>query len=257
MTRRVVDLWSPAIGASGTVIVYGHWGRPVLVFPSEEGRAVRLRDQRDGRRGRRPAGRRPGQALLRRQLRRRTPGRTAASRSRSAPAGTAPTSRGSSTRSSPFIHDDCGGPREIAHHRRAAWAPTTPRTSPCGAPTCSRWRCACPATTTRRTWHGWGEQGDALYFQNPIALRRRAWTATTWTGCAAGVRCCWSCGQGMWEDTTGSLASTRAFAGAAGGEGHPARAGRLGVRRRARLAVVAAPAGPPPAPVLLSAGGRR
>ena len=37
--RRVVDLFSPAIGASGTVIAYGHWGRPVLVFPSEDGRA--------------------------------------------------------------------------------------------------------------------------------------------------------------------------------------------------------------------------
>ena len=34
-----VDLWSPAIGAAGTVIAYGHWGRPVLVFPAEMGRA--------------------------------------------------------------------------------------------------------------------------------------------------------------------------------------------------------------------------
>ena len=29
----------PAIGASGTVLAYGHWGRPVLVFPSEAGEA--------------------------------------------------------------------------------------------------------------------------------------------------------------------------------------------------------------------------
>jgi esterase/lipase superfamily enzyme len=33
-------LWSPAIGSSGDVIAYGHWGRPVLVFPSEAGKAV-------------------------------------------------------------------------------------------------------------------------------------------------------------------------------------------------------------------------
>jgi len=39
MNRRVVDLWAPAIGASGTVLAYGHWGAPVLVFPSEAGRA--------------------------------------------------------------------------------------------------------------------------------------------------------------------------------------------------------------------------
>ena len=39
MRRRTVDLWSPAIGAPGTVIAYGHWGRPVLVFPHENGGA--------------------------------------------------------------------------------------------------------------------------------------------------------------------------------------------------------------------------
>ena len=40
MRRDVYDLYSPAIGASGSVIAYGHWGRPLLVFPSEQGRAV-------------------------------------------------------------------------------------------------------------------------------------------------------------------------------------------------------------------------
>ena len=40
MNREVADLWSGAIGAAGTVIRYGHWGRAVLVFPSEQGRAV-------------------------------------------------------------------------------------------------------------------------------------------------------------------------------------------------------------------------
>ncbi len=39
MTGAVTELWSDAIGAAGTVIRYGHWGRPVLVFPSEQGRA--------------------------------------------------------------------------------------------------------------------------------------------------------------------------------------------------------------------------
>jgi esterase/lipase superfamily enzyme len=40
MRRRTVDLWSPAIGAAGSVIAYGHWGRPVLVFPHEMGNAA-------------------------------------------------------------------------------------------------------------------------------------------------------------------------------------------------------------------------
>jgi esterase/lipase superfamily enzyme len=33
------SLYSPAIGADGNVVVHGHYGRPVLVFPSESGSA--------------------------------------------------------------------------------------------------------------------------------------------------------------------------------------------------------------------------
>ena len=39
MSEQVAQLWSDAIVASGTVVRYGHWGRPVLVFPAEQGRA--------------------------------------------------------------------------------------------------------------------------------------------------------------------------------------------------------------------------
>ncbi|MEO5576626.1 MAG: alpha/beta hydrolase-fold protein, partial [Gaiellaceae bacterium] len=39
MKRREETLWSPAIGAEGNVIAYGHWGRPLLAFPSQEGPA--------------------------------------------------------------------------------------------------------------------------------------------------------------------------------------------------------------------------
>src|SRR4029077_18431797 len=39
VNREMTELWSAALGASGTLIRYGHWGRPVLVFPSEQGRA--------------------------------------------------------------------------------------------------------------------------------------------------------------------------------------------------------------------------
>jgi esterase/lipase superfamily enzyme len=37
--RRTFDLWSPAIGAAGSVVAFGHFGRPVLVFPHEMGNA--------------------------------------------------------------------------------------------------------------------------------------------------------------------------------------------------------------------------
>ena len=39
MTGRHAELYSPAIGSSGSVVAYGHWGRPVLAFPAEGGRA--------------------------------------------------------------------------------------------------------------------------------------------------------------------------------------------------------------------------
>jgi esterase/lipase superfamily enzyme len=37
--RHQVELDAPGLPRPGTVIRYGHWGRPVLVFPSEAGRA--------------------------------------------------------------------------------------------------------------------------------------------------------------------------------------------------------------------------
>lgn len=39
MDRVHVDLEAPGLNRPGAVIRYGHWGRPVLVFPSESGRA--------------------------------------------------------------------------------------------------------------------------------------------------------------------------------------------------------------------------
>src|SRR4051794_20646192 len=41
MRRDQLELHSPWIGA-GTVIAYGHWGRPVVMFPAEGGRAWEL-----------------------------------------------------------------------------------------------------------------------------------------------------------------------------------------------------------------------
>jgi esterase/lipase superfamily enzyme len=68
------------------------------------------------------------------------------------------------------------------------------------------------------TWRGWGEQGDALYFNNP----------TAYVGNLHGDHLEWLrsrlslllvCGQGQWEDTTGSLESTRRMAHLLGEKG--------------------------------------
>jgi esterase/lipase superfamily enzyme len=39
MNGRHHSLWSPAIGAEASVLSYGHWGRPLLAFPSQQGPA--------------------------------------------------------------------------------------------------------------------------------------------------------------------------------------------------------------------------
>lgn len=60
-------------------------------------------------------------------------------------------------------------------------------------------------------WNGWGERGDATYFNNPM----------DYVGHVGGDHLDWLrsrvsillvCGQGQWEDTTGALDSSRAFA---------------------------------------------
>ena len=59
MTRRAIEI------DGGTVLSYGHYGRPVVVFPSEEGEAHDWEERGHGRRGRRTARSGQGEALLR------------------------------------------------------------------------------------------------------------------------------------------------------------------------------------------------
>ena len=44
MRRDEWQVWSPTLGASGHVVAYGHWGRPVLYFPCEGGSAHDMED---------------------------------------------------------------------------------------------------------------------------------------------------------------------------------------------------------------------
>jgi len=44
--RVHVELEMPGLDRAGTVVRYGHWGRPVLVFPAEQGRAWDFEDNR-------------------------------------------------------------------------------------------------------------------------------------------------------------------------------------------------------------------
>ena len=142
---------------------------PGARVPVRAGPGLGLREQRHGRRGRGPDRRRPGQALLRRLAPTTPPGRTGRCRSRSGPAGTATTSAGSLDQVVPWIRR-----RTAAAGRRSPplgcslGAFHAAQLRAAARATCSRWRCACPATTTRPRWHAWGERGDATYFNNPI-----------------------------------------------------------------------------------------
>ena len=67
---------------------------------------------------------------------------------------------------------------------------------------------------------GWGDRGDGLYFNNPMAYVANlhgdhlAWLRGR-------VHLTLVCGQGQWEDTTGALASTLAFGALLAGKAIP------------------------------------
>jgi esterase/lipase superfamily enzyme len=60
-------------------------------------------------------------------------------------------------------------------------------------------------------WDGWGERGDAAYFNNPMDyVAHLGGDHLEWL--RGQVSLLLVCGQGQWEDTTGSLEATRRFA---------------------------------------------
>ncbi len=60
-------------------------------------------------------------------------------------------------------------------------------------------------------WDGWGERGDATYFNNPMDyVAHLDGGYLDWL--RGRVSLVLVCGQGQWEDTTGALVSTRRFA---------------------------------------------
>jgi esterase/lipase superfamily enzyme len=218
MNRRVVDLWAPAIGASGTVLAYGHWGRPVLVFPSEAGRAGDFESN----------GMIDAVADLVEQGRVKLycvdshdaqswsdPGLPLEERARR---------HGEYEgwildQVVPWIHEDCGGLVPIATVGASMGAFHAVNFALKHAHVFPQ-ALALSGNYDPTSWHGWGEQGEQLYFNNPTAyvrnlhgehlewLRRQVWLVLV-------------CGQGMWEDTTGAQASTSALAGLLAEKGVP------------------------------------
>jgi esterase/lipase superfamily enzyme len=109
----------------------------------------------------------------------------------------------------PWIFEDCGGPRDImvsgcsfgAYHaanfalKRADLFPVA----------------LCQSGVYDVSVVGWGERGDATYFNNPMDyVPNLEGDHLVWL--RDRVRIQLVCGQGRWEDTTGALESTKAFA---------------------------------------------
>jgi esterase/lipase superfamily enzyme len=207
--RERVELYSPAIGAAGEVIAYGHYGRPLLAFPSQEGHAAdyEQRGMIDAIAWLIEAGRVKVYCV-------------SSYDSASWHDGSLPLDERARRHGRyedwllqqvvPFVHADCGGFQEIlvtgpsfgAYHaanvalRRADLFPLA----------------LCLSGVYDVSVVGWGEPGDATYFQNPMS-----YVAHLHDGHLDWLRSRLSlllvCGQGQWEDTTGALESTRAFAG--------------------------------------------
>jgi esterase/lipase superfamily enzyme len=204
MRRDQVDL------GPGSLIAYGHYGRPVLVFPSEQGRAWDFENNGmvDAVADLIDAGRvklycvDSGDAYT--WSDRSVPLEERARRHdeyeswvRSAVAG--------------WIADDCGGSLEIATlgcslgaYHAVNFALKSAHVFP--------FAMGFSGNYDPTTWHAWGDQGDSTYFNNPMAyvanlegghldwLRER-------------VSLLLVVGQGAWEvDPTGALPSTHALA---------------------------------------------
>jgi esterase/lipase superfamily enzyme len=207
MNRRQLTLPAPAIGAEGEVLAYGDWGRPLLVFPSEQGHPTdyedrgmiaavghlidegRLKvycaDSYDG-----ASWHAPGLSLEDR-ARRHTlyedwiVGRVV-----------------------PWIFEDCGGPQEImttgcsfgAYHA-ANFVLKRADLFPLGI---------CQSGVYDISVLGGGERGETFYFNNPMDyVTNLQGDHLNWLRSRVGLVLV--CGQGQWEDTTGALASTTAF----------------------------------------------
>ena len=208
MRREQLRLWSNSIGSDGNIIAYGHHGRPLLVFPSERGNVMDYEDRQmidsvahlidegrlkvycidsfDSASWSRPDIDLEERARLHGLYEDWVINQVV-----------------------PWIHGDCRGALDImttgcsfgAYHaanfalKRADLFPLA----------------ICQSGVYEISNIGHGNRGDAFYFNNPMDyVANLEGDHLQWL--RGRVSILLICGQGQWEDTTGSLASTKAFA---------------------------------------------
>jgi esterase/lipase superfamily enzyme len=121
-------------------------------------------------------------------------------------------------RVAPFVREDCGGSAEIAltgcslgAYHAANFALKRADLFPLAI---------CLSGVYDVSGLGWGERGDATYFNNPADyVEHLHGEHLDWLRSRASLLLV--CGQGQWEDTTGALESTKRFAGALARKGIP------------------------------------
>ena len=215
MNGHHISLWSPAIGAEGSVVAYGHWGRPLLAFPSQEGPAWQYEER----------------GMIEAVADLIEAGRVKVYAVDSFDSGS--WYRGDLPLEEraykhelyedwivnqvvPFIRDDTGGAGEMmvtgvsfgAYHaanfalRHADLFPLA----------------ICQSGVYDVSVVAGGERGDAVYFQNPADyVAHLGGDHLDWL--RGHVNLVLVCGQGAWEDSTGALESTRRFAAQLGEKG--------------------------------------
>jgi esterase/lipase superfamily enzyme len=215
MRRDFYSVYSPLIDGEGSVVAYGHYGRPMVVFPSEQGAAYDY--ENNGMIG-------AISHLI-------DEGRVKVYCVDSFDKGTwnddsVPLEERARRHEAyedwvvnhvmPLIHNDCGGFAEAiatgcsfgAYHaanlclKRADLFPLA----------------ICQSGVYDITHMGWGEPGDAVYFNNPMSyVTHMDGDHLDWI--RNRVSLVLVAGQGQWEDTTGALDSTKRFAAVLGEKG--------------------------------------
>ena len=208
MRRDHVGLHAPAIGGDGALIAYGHYGRPLLVFPSEQGRAWDFENNGmigaiswlidDGRVKVYCVDSFDAGSWTRNDL---------------ALEDRARMHEGYEdwivNRVVPWIDSDCGGRDDIITTGCSFGAYHAANFALKRADLFSVAICLSGVYDVSRV--GWGPPGDSVYFNNPMDyVAHLGGDHLDWLRSRVGIVLV--CGQGRWEDTTGALESTRAFA---------------------------------------------
>jgi esterase/lipase superfamily enzyme len=206
------ELHSPAIGASGAVEVHGHYGRPLLAFGAERSDAGEW--EREGM----VAALAPLLEAGRVKLYTVDAFDAASWSARDKPLEERARAHGRweswlLDQVLPFIHGDVAGPQDVivtgvslgAFHA-ANLALRHAHSFPLAICLSGNYE---PAN-----WHGWGDRGDAMYFNDPLAyVAGLEGPHLEWLQQQLSVLLV--VGQGAWEEhPTGAISSTRRFADA-------------------------------------------